>query len=224
MNMKNLIGKKLSAVIIALIISLAFSACEINFEYPDDSTDGAEETLTADNNNNDDETKEEEQEEIAEETADEKARGTRANPFAIGETAYYDGMDNDKSYLSYFAFAAEITATEVIRGVEAAAMFDNDPEEGKEFLLVKFSIKVTDTVFDEVVNLNNSRFDFVSQNGVKYGDLVSASGIKSLDDVYNGGETEGYAYCIIDEGDQTLIVFNESQNNGIWFSPNEIAE
>lgn len=147
--------------------------------------------------------------------------GTRSNPYPLNVTATYDGMDITKSYLSYFAFTAELTATEVIRGDEASAMFSNDPEEDKEFFLVKFKVKVLDSVFDEVINMNNARFDIVSKNGVKYGDLVSATGIKTLDDIYTGGETEGFIYCIIDVGDEPTIVFAESQNGGIWFTPTE---
>lgn len=147
--------------------------------------------------------------------------GTRANPFRLNQTAIYDEMDITQSFLSYFAFKAELTATEVIRGYEASALFANNPEEGKEFFLVRLRINVLESVFDEIVSLNNARFGLISGEGVRYDQLVSASGIELLDDVFAGAQTEGYIFGIINAGDRPLIVFGEARDGGIWFDVNE---
>jgi len=142
-------------------------------------------------------------------------KGTRSNPFKIGDTATYNSMD---SYISSQAFIAEITALEVIRGQQATDMFSNDPEEGKEFFLVKFKIKAIETKNDdEKVKLSNSSFEIVSKNGTEYKDRVSATGIKDFEAIYTGGETEGYFAYIINAGDEPLICFKSNSSN-TWFS------
>jgi len=141
-------------------------------------------------------------------------KGTRTNPYKLGETATYNSMD---SYVSSWAFIAEITALEIIRGQQATDMFSNDPDEGKEFFLVKFKFKAIETKDDEKVSLNNSSFSIVSKNGTEYNDRVSASGIKEFEDIYAGGETEGYFAYIINAGDEPLVCF-KSNNSNTWFS------
>ena|GEM_PF-3867209 len=136
-------------------------------------------------------------------------KGTRTNPYKLGETAAYNGMD---SYSSY-RYIAEITPNEVIRGDEASSMFSNDPDEGKEFFLVKFKIKVLESMDDGKVSLNSSSFEIVNKNGVEYSDRVYATGIKEFDDLYAGGETEGYFCYIIDAGDEPSVLFYD-----IWFT------
>ena len=202
--------KVLSFALVLIMAMVLFAGCEFPAENGDVNDNIVEETPGG-------------EEPASEESEPEEPEqmGTRSNPFPLNATAIYDGMEITQSFRSYFAFKAELTATEVIRGDEASAMFDNDPEEGKEFFLVKFRVKVLDTVFDEVVRMNNARFDLVSKDGVQYGDLVSATGIKTLDDIFAGGETEGFIFAIINAGDEPLIVFAQARDGGIWFDVNE---
>ena len=145
-----------------------------------------------------------------------EVKGTKSNPFKIGETATFNGMET-----IFDDFKIELTVIEVIRGDEATAMFSNDPDEGEEFYLVKFKVKAIESKDDKAIRLNNAMFDIVNKDGVTYGALVSATGIKKFDEIYAGAETEGFVYQIINAGDEPLIVFLTRNNNGIWFSTAE---
>lgn len=146
--------------------------------------------------------------------------GTRLNPIPVGETATYDGMEN-----LFYNYKAELTVTDVIRGDDAWAIvkegnqFNSKPESGKEYILVKFKIKVLESVDDNKADFNNSNFTFVSASGTTYDDFVSIAGVKpELTDMYAGAEAEGYAYDIVDEGDKPLVVFHEGFDGEIWFA------
>lgn len=146
--------------------------------------------------------------------------GTRLNPVPIGENATYNGMEN-----LFNDYKAELTVTDVIRGADAWALvkkgnkFNDKPESGKEYILVKFKIKVLESVDDKKVDMNNAQFTFVNSSGATYDDFISVSGLKpALTDLYAGAETEGYAYELIDEGDNPLVVFHEGYDGEVWFA------
>jgi len=142
-----------------------------------------------------------------------EVKGTRSNPYPVGEIATYNGMD---AYMSSYAFIAEIAVTEIIRGDEATAMFDNNPEAGKEFFLMKIKVKAIESKDDEKVEISDNMFTFVNKDGVEYSDWVSVSGVEELDNIYVGAETEGYICYIIDAGDEPLVYFSGA--NDVWFS------
>ena len=144
-----------------------------------------------------------------------KSAGTRQNPLTVGQTGTFDGM---KSYV--YTYKSEVTLVEVIRGdkawtlVEEGNRFNSEPEEGKEYILAKFKVKILESKDDEKVTMNNYLFTYVSKGGVEYKDFVSVSGLKpELTDMYEGGESEGYTFAIIDKDDAPLINFQD-----VWFA------
>ena len=148
-----------------------------------------------------------------EKTTAESKKGIRSNPFKIGETATFKGLDY------FYDYNIEITATDVIRGKKATDMFENNPDEGKEFFLVMFKIKAMETKNNDVkVWLDDAMFDIVNKDGIEYNDRVYATGIKEFNDIYSGGETEGYFAYIIDAGDEPSVVFFSGKEYSIWFS------
>lgn len=149
-----------------------------------------------------------------------KQVGTRLNPIPVGETATFDGMEN-----LFYNYKVELTVTDVVRGDDAWAIvkkgnqFNKKPESGKEYILVKFKIKVLESVDDKKADLNNAQFTFVSASGTTYDDFVTIAGVKpELTDMYAGAESEGYAYDIVDIGDKPLVVFHEGFDGEVWFA------
>ncbi len=153
-------------------------------------------------------------------SAQPKKEGTRLNPIQVGSAAIYDGMDN-----TFYDYKVELTVTETIRGKDAWSivkkgnMFNDKPESGKEYILVKFKIKTLESADDKKIDLNNSNFTFVSATGTTYNDFVVISGVEpELTDMYAGAEAEGYVYELINEGDAPLVVFHEGFDGEIWFA------
>ena len=208
--------RKAAACLMALV--LAFSLCSCATLMKVFQTDRREENTTAEAQH-DDEMKAEES--SAQSPTEQTSRkGTRTHPIKVGETATYDG-----SHSLFYRFKADLTVTAVVRGAEAANLvkeanqFNDTPPAGKEYLLVKFRIKVTESSDDKKVDINNALFQFVSAGGVEYNDFVSIAGLKpSLTGVYAGGEMEGYAYSMIDSGDHPLVIFLEGHDGSLWFA------
>jgi len=150
-------------------------------------------------------------------SAAENKLGTRLNPFPLNQMATFDGMD--MQFASAYNYIVEITAVEVIRGNEATKIFDNAPEEGKEFFLMKFKVKAIESKDDRKIEMNNAQFSVISKNGIKYSGIAyTTGGPKELDDLYAGSETEGYIYQIIDAGDEPTVAFHEGlSGKSIWF-------
>ena len=142
-------------------------------------------------------------------------KGSRSNPYTAGETATYDGKD---SY--FYTFKAELTLVDFIRGEEAwdivkeGSMYNTEPSEGKEYILVKFKVTVLETKDDEKADINDFMFDYVSKSGIEYTDYASVAGVTpAFSPMYAGAELEGYSYEIINLSDEPMISFQ-----GIWFS------
>lgn len=146
--------------------------------------------------------------------------GSRSHPIPLGETGEYNGLD---AWL--YDYRLELKVTGVKRGqealdiVKAGSKFNDEPPEGKEYILVQFHVKALDSEDDKKINLDNSLFKFVSAKGVTYNDFVAVLGLETpLTDLYSGGETEGTVYGIVDKDDSPLAVFLEGMDDSVWFS------
>jgi len=152
---------------------------------------------------------------------DKNNTGTRKNPVLRNTSKLFDGSNS-----MFDKYKVELTLNEIIRGDTAwnmaykANQFNSKPEEGKEYLFAKFKIKALESENDSKIDINNSCFELVSQDGVKYEDFVSLSGLKpQLTEMYNGAEQEGYVCFMVNKADiNPMIVFLERNNSGIWFS------
>lgn len=159
----------------------------------------------------------EEMEEVTDNTTEEL--GTRKNPAGIGETFKVtrdDWLDGSATI--------EIELTEVISGEEAWNMvksgnrFNDEPPEGKEYMLAKFKISVIDAE-EEPFDLNHAYFDVVSGGGIEYTDFISVSGLEPdlRADIYTGATHEGWTYFLVDTDDNPLAVFDRKDDSEIWF-------
>ena len=159
--------------------------------------------------------------------------GTKDNPLPFNATILFDGTDtNGTGGTMYDTYKAELTLLDVTRGSDALAIalnanqFNTEPAEGKEYLLAKFKIRALSSENDAKIDINNSSFTLVSEDGNAYDSFTTISGIKpTLREMYAGGSQEGYACFEVNKDDRNpSIVFLERNNNGIWFSTNPDAK
>jgi hypothetical protein len=154
---------------------------------------------------------------------------SRSNPAPIGSTQSIRLGTNDADF-NYYEYTAKVTLKEVFRGDEAwkmlkdANMFNSEPKEGKEYVLIKVSVSVDELSDDVSANISQAMFNFYSTDFTKYNNIslcVMPNNQNINTNVYNGGTVEGYVCKEIDVADATpTIAFGQdySGNGGIWFS------
>ena len=120
----------------------------------------------------------------------------------------------------------EIELLEVISGGEAweivqkANMFNEEPGEGKEYILAKFRVKILETEGNEPFELNHAMFDVISTEGIEYTDFLSVSGLDPdlSADLYEGAEHVGWTYFLVNKQDTNpLAVIDRKSDSEIWF-------
>lgn len=163
---------------------------------------------------------EHEDESSEDEAEAEEEIGTRENPLSIGERVsiqYYDIFHGDVKL--------DIELLELIHGDEALQMvregneFNDEPDEGQEYILAKFYVKVNE-VEDEPFDLNHAQFNAVSTDGNTYDEFVVVAGLEPdlQNELYEGAEREGFTYFLVDKDDEApLAVFNRGSDAEVWF-------
>jgi cell division protein FtsL len=145
--------------------------------------------------------------------------GTRKAPAGIGDI--FEVKRDD--WLSGLT-TIEIEMTEVVSGEEAwnlvksGNQFNDEPPEGKEYILAKFKITVLDAE-EEPFELNHAYFSAISGEGIEYTDFVSVSGLEPdlSADIYIGATHEGWTYYLVNIDDDPLTVFDRKYDSEIWF-------
>ena len=153
----------------------------------------------------------------------------RSNPAPIGtaQTVTLSTNDADWNIINY---TANVVVNEVYRGNEAwellknANMFNSEPDEGKEYILIKVKISVSGLPDDLSANISQAMFNFYSTDYTQYNDInicVVPDNKNINTNVYNGGMVEGYVCKEITLNDATpTVAFGQDLfgNGGIWFS------
>ena len=159
-----------------------------------------------------------EESEIIHETVQEYSR---TSPAKIGDILV---MEKDDWLIGKVKY--EIELLEVISGGEAweivqkANMFNEEPGEGKEYILAKFRVKILETEGDEPFELNHAMFDVISTEGIEYTDFLSVSGLDPdlSADLYEGAEHVGWTYFLVNKQDTNpLAVIDRKSDSEIWF-------
>ena len=147
---------------------------------------------------------------------------SRTNPAPVGaeQTIKVSGY--------YEEYTAAVSVLEVIRGEEAlnmvmdANMFNRQPADGKEYIVVKARVAVNDVKENKAVSVSKYMFDCFSSGNTEYGRSFTVDPEPSLSgDIYAGGSIAGYMTFLADKDDSApKIVFgrNFDGTGGIWFS------
>lgn len=146
----------------------------------------------------------------------------RINPAPIGTPQTISISDYSDKY------TATVTVKEVIRGEAATKkalednMFNEKPEEGCEYYIVKVAVNVLNVEGDKSVSLSSYDFDFYSTDFAEYDDYTFVTLKEPFSgSAYSGGTVEGYICHQIKTTDVTpSIVFGQNYKGegGIWFS------
>lgn len=121
---------------------------------------------------------------------------------------------------------ARVTLLNVQRGesawnkVKEANMFNEEPEEGKEYLLTKFKFEVLNTSDSKSYELSTYEFEAVSSDGVVYDSSYASAPEPSLSkEIYPGGSHKGWVVFEVNKNDsEPLVVFKKDSDEGLWFS------
>lgn len=148
--------------------------------------------------------------------------GSKSNPSVLGEVwnvKVNDWLDGQKQYQITMVDAVTDgnTAWQMIKN---ANMFNAPPPEGKKYVLAKFRVKLIKfegKTFD-AFDVNPGRFEAVSKNGVVYDFSVVVPPEPHLSEIYEGGETEGWAAFLVNQNDEPRIVWQRGLADEIWFS------
>lgn len=216
---------------ILFLIFLLFSLCSCsNTDKDNGINNNGEVNIDPDTdiNNNVNSTDNNTPAETLQEDANKVPIGTKDNPLPFNTTILFDGSGTNGITNMYDTYQVELTLLDVTRGSDAlaialnASQFNTEPDEGKEYLLAKFKIRALSSENDAKIDINNSSFTLVSEDGKSYDSFTTISGIQpTLREMYAGGSQEGYACFEVNKDDKNpTIVFLERNDNGIWFSTN----
>lgn len=148
---------------------------------------------------------------------------SRKNPAPVGteQTVAVERLSDE--------YTAKVKVESVERGsgawekIKAANQFNSKPEEGKEYILAKVSISVSNVTGDKAVSVSEYMFDCFSAEDKEYADMtfVVTPSPDFGGDIYDGGELTGYiAFCVDKNDAAPKIVFerNYDGTGGAWFS------
>ena len=146
---------------------------------------------------------------------------SRTNPAPIGTAQTYRVDDYSEKY------TANVQILSVERGdaawskIKEANMFNDEPESGKEYILAKVKIAVSNVQDDKAVSVSGYMFDAFSGSNVEY-DLPSIVEPEPefYGDIYSGSSKEGYIAFEVDKSDTApKAVFGRKYDGtgGIWF-------
>jgi len=144
---------------------------------------------------------------------------SRSNPASKG-TALTTEVKN-----WFEEFKATITLTDFKRGstawsmIKEANMFNDEPSEGKEYILAKVKFKLLENKNEEAYRLTEYDFKAVSKNGLVYGlhSVVEPEPQLSAE-LYPGASYEGWVAFEVDKSDNNpLISFKRGEEGELWF-------
>jgi hypothetical protein len=152
---------------------------------------------------------------------DKDRKGSKFNPYAIGEAAPFDGYET-----IFDPFRAEVVVQNVIRGKDAlkmvkdASSINPAPDEGNEYLVAQVLVKITDSKNEEIVGVSPYFFSLAREDGRMYGDISLFRSVTPVLEPLRVGETS-LAYItfqVAKDDENPFIVFLSRANRGLWFS------
>ena len=148
---------------------------------------------------------------------------SRTNPAPLGEKQTIT-IDNGTT-----TYTATVEITDAERGyaawkkIKAANVYNPEPEDGMEYILVKAKITIDKVDGDKAISINKYMFDAFSSNGEQYDfyDVTVVPAPEFKGDLYEGGSKEGYFTFLVDKKDDApKLVFerNSDGSGGLWFA------
>lgn len=148
---------------------------------------------------------------------------TWEDPAPPGVKAVYKG-----SFWSGYA-SFEINILSMVRGnaaLKAAQKMSNyniTPPRNQEWYIVTLWVKALEAPGDRA-EIKSEDFHFISRSGTEYRHHFLINDIQGLRTLYTGSEQTAHIACLIDKGDEPLIVYLPNSLNPLWFDPGRQAE
>ena len=92
------------------------------------------------------------------------------------------------------------------------------PPRSQEWFIVTLWVKALSAP-DDRAQINSEDFRFVSRGGTEYPLHFLINDIHGLHALYTGGEQTANIACLIDIGDDPLIVYQPESPSPMWFDP-----
>ena len=144
--------------------------------------------------------------------------GTREDPAPLGVSAFYEG-----SYWSGYA-GFEIRMLSMTRGnaalkaAQKMSKYNITPPRTQEWFIVTLWVKALSAPGDRA-EIKSEDFRFVSRGGTEYPHHFLINDIHGLRALYTGAEQTANIACLIDKGDEPLIVYQPESLTPLWFDP-----
>ncbi|MNW41414.1 hypothetical protein D3C74_185510 [compost metagenome] len=150
------------------------------------------------------------------------SENSRLNPAEIGTTLPFAVKNILDEYSGNVSISQVIRGDEAWRMIHEANMFNNEPADGYEYMLVKAKVAITkNTKSDAAVDLWGGDFTLVSATGTAYDTQAVVTPDPKLDaSIYVGSSNEGWVAFQVKKSDQSpLIVFERKYDGsgGVWF-------
>ena len=148
--------------------------------------------------------------------------GTREDPSPLGISAIYEG-----SYWSGYA-GFEIRMLSMTRGnaalkaAQKMSKYKITPPRTQEWCIVSLQVKALSAP-GERAEIKSEDFRFVSRGGAEYPHHFLINDIHGLRTLYTGAEQTANIACLIDKGDEPLIVYQAESLTPLWFDPGRQA-
>lgn len=212
---KILLGSALSA-------ALFLAACGGKTEEPEAAENEVETTEkeeTESENNADVEIEVEAEEVETEEHEEELSdKGTRSNPYLVGETAEIKILDYDEDYNDMKGIA-NISFDNVLRGDEALNEINEGsgtievPEDGTEWMTFDFTFELTDYVDDDTRYTFATNFPTYNENGEQFIGMFTGVGEQTGNSVYQGGKITSRQALTVPKDENILIGFSDAEED-----------
>ena len=147
---------------------------------------------------------------------------SRTNPAPIGTTQTVKIDTYTEKYTAAIAVKEVIRGAEAWEKIKAANMFNSEPKDGFEYMLVKVSATISDVSDDASVNLGAYSFDFFATDYSSYDTTIIVAPDPAFGGtLYSGGSSEGYIVATVKKDDATPTMQFGSDyqgKGGIWFA------
>lgn len=146
---------------------------------------------------------------------------SRQNPAGLNETFT---VTRDSLFSGIFTYEIEmvdvLSGEEAWRMVEAANMFNSEPDPGMEYILAKFRVKVLNVEGNQAATIYSAMFDTFSGSGTKYTQMAFVAGLEPDFDteLFAGAENTGWVAFLVNQSDTNpLAASDRSTPSELWF-------
>lgn len=146
----------------------------------------------------------------------------RQNPAPVGVAQTINVSNFLEKYTATMSITETLRGDEAWTKIKAANMFNDAAPSGKEYILAKVKVSVSNVSNDKAVAFNAYSLTAYSTNNVEYDTPIVVEPDPVFEGkLYNGGSLEGYVAFLVNKSDASpKAVFGESYDGsgGIWFS------